>query len=193
MGSTEPAGEIERLGVRVGLNVRHLRRAHEMTFGQLSDLLTRNGQPISINGLGRLERGERRVDVDDLAALAQVFGVSVGQLLGQPDRVRVRRRDLARALEQLAEDDRVRNPRRLNQAVHEALVQVHDQVEAGLYTESAAPFSVALLASRKYLAGLCESAGEIEITLMDHATATTPQPAQQDSRSREPVSPGSDR
>jgi hypothetical protein len=52
-----------------------------MTFVELSERLSAAGRPIPVLGLRRIERGERRVDVDDLVALAVVFGVSPERLL----------------------------------------------------------------------------------------------------------------
>lgn len=61
-----PAGE------QVRANVKRL-RGH-MSYAELSRELERVGRPIPPLGLKRIEEGERRVDVDDLVALAEVFG-----------------------------------------------------------------------------------------------------------------------
>jgi transcriptional regulator with XRE-family HTH domain len=50
-------------------------------FAQLSRELVRVGRDIPPLGLGRIESGERRVDVDELTALAAAFGVSPATLL----------------------------------------------------------------------------------------------------------------
>lgn len=71
------------IGTQVMANVSGLRRARRMTLVELSDRLTRAGRPIPPLGLSRLEAGERRVDVDDLVALAQVFNVSPAELLAE--------------------------------------------------------------------------------------------------------------
>ncbi|GAA3272659.1 helix-turn-helix transcriptional regulator [Streptomyces lavendulae] len=62
-------------------NVRRLREAQRLTYVELSDRLSEVGRPIPVLGLRRIERGERRVDVDDLVALALVLNVSPGSLL----------------------------------------------------------------------------------------------------------------
>lgn len=54
-------------------------------YARLSRELTKIGRDIPPLGLGRIESGTRRVDVDDLTALAVVFGVSPTTLL-MPDR-----------------------------------------------------------------------------------------------------------
>lgn len=50
-------------------------------FAQLSRELGNAGRDIPPLGLGRIESGERRVDVDELTALAAAFGVSPATLL----------------------------------------------------------------------------------------------------------------
>lgn len=50
-------------------------------FARLSRELTKAGRDIPPLGLGRIEAGARRVDVDDLTALAVVFEVSPASLL----------------------------------------------------------------------------------------------------------------
>jgi transcriptional regulator with XRE-family HTH domain len=62
-------------------NVRTLREQRKMTYVELTETLDTLGRPIPVLGLRRLEAGERRVDVDDLIALAEVFGVAPSVLL----------------------------------------------------------------------------------------------------------------
>jgi transcriptional regulator with XRE-family HTH domain len=62
-------------------NILTLRTARRLTYVELSARLTGIGWPIPVLGLRRIERGERRVDVDDLAALAEAFGVPMQRLL----------------------------------------------------------------------------------------------------------------
>ncbi|WP_199712687.1 hypothetical protein [Galactobacter caseinivorans] len=66
-------------GERVRENVARLRGAKE--FKKLAEELSDVGRPIPPLGLRRIEAGERRVDVDDLTALAAVFKVSPLALL----------------------------------------------------------------------------------------------------------------
>lgn len=61
---------------RVAANVRRFRRAREWILQDLSDALGRVGRPIVLSGVGKIEQGERRVDVDDLVALALALEVS---------------------------------------------------------------------------------------------------------------------
>jgi transcriptional regulator with XRE-family HTH domain len=51
-------------------NIKRIREAQRLTYVALSERLTELGRPIPVLGLRRIERGERRVDVDDLVALA---------------------------------------------------------------------------------------------------------------------------
>lgn len=56
-------------------NVARIRDAQRLTYVDLSKRLTDLGRPIAVLGLRRIERGERRVDADDLLALAVALGV----------------------------------------------------------------------------------------------------------------------
>ncbi len=68
----------------VAANVRRHRERMGLGFAQLSRELIRAGRDIPPLGLGRIESGERRVDVDELTALAAAFGVCPATLL-MPD------------------------------------------------------------------------------------------------------------
>lgn len=70
-----PTGEVVRA------NVKHLREAHGLTYKELSERLAKIERPIPTLGLSRIEAGNRRVDADDLVALAVVFNVSPLTLL----------------------------------------------------------------------------------------------------------------
>lgn len=62
-------------------NVKRLRAERRWSLVELSEEMGRIGRPMLSSGLHRLESGRRRVDVDDLAALALAFGVSPITLL----------------------------------------------------------------------------------------------------------------
>lgn len=75
-------------GRTVAANVHRLRKAKGMSTRALASALNELGRPITGSGVTRLEGlteaaapNPRRVDVDDLVALAQVFGVSPSALL----------------------------------------------------------------------------------------------------------------
>ncbi|WP_155850191.1 helix-turn-helix transcriptional regulator [Arthrobacter sp. Br18] len=70
-------------GETVRRNVKRLRGG--MQYKELAERLAYLGRPIPTLGLRRIEAGERRVDVDDLAALSIVFGVSPLTLLMPED------------------------------------------------------------------------------------------------------------
>lgn len=61
--------------------VKMLRHEREWSFTDLEERLTAVGHRIPAIGLRRIESGTRRVDVDDLTALAAVFDVSPSRLL----------------------------------------------------------------------------------------------------------------
>ncbi|WP_327144366.1 DEAD/DEAH box helicase family protein [Nocardia sp. NBC_01327] len=68
-------------GLRLGVRLRELRQSHGLTLNQLADRLTELGRPIDLSALAKIEKGQRRVDVDDLVALALALDVSPNWLL----------------------------------------------------------------------------------------------------------------
>jgi hypothetical protein len=67
---------------RVAHNVRRIRLSRNgMTTAALSRLLAAAGQQIADTGITRIEKGDRRVDVDDLVALAVALRCSPARLL----------------------------------------------------------------------------------------------------------------
>ncbi|MDH6282596.1 helix-turn-helix domain-containing protein [Prescottella agglutinans] len=70
-----PTGEV------VAHNIRRLRDAANLTYAELGRRLEANGRTIPTLGLRKIESGERRVDADDLVALALALGVTPIALL----------------------------------------------------------------------------------------------------------------
>lgn len=68
-------------GEAVRANVKRFREALNLTFAELSRRLDVLGNPIPSLGLRRIEQGDRKVDVDDLVALAVVLKVTPSILL----------------------------------------------------------------------------------------------------------------
>ena len=68
-------------GETVRFNVRRLREASNLGYAELARRLKANGRGIPELGLRRIEEGERRVDADDLVALAVALDVSPITLL----------------------------------------------------------------------------------------------------------------
>lgn len=62
-------------------NIKRLREGRGWSFPRLSEELAKTGRPILPTGLHRLEKGKRRVDADDLVALAAALDVSPITLL----------------------------------------------------------------------------------------------------------------
>jgi hypothetical protein len=76
--------EIATLGATgrtVADNVRRLRERQRLTFADLDRTLEGLGNPIRPLGLKRIETYERRVDADDLVALAIALGTCPAALL----------------------------------------------------------------------------------------------------------------
>lgn len=63
------------LGDQIARQLKRFREAQRLPYTELSDRLAALGRPIPVLGLRRIERGERRVDVDELAALALALAV----------------------------------------------------------------------------------------------------------------------
>ena len=71
----EPSSE------RVAANLSQIRHERRLSYAELSRRLTAIGHPILDTGLMKIEKGHRRVDVDDLVALALALDVTPNRLL----------------------------------------------------------------------------------------------------------------
>jgi transcriptional regulator with XRE-family HTH domain len=69
------------IGTAIAANVERLRDSQNLSYAELSRRLTELGRPIAPLGLTRIRDHERRVDVDDLVALALALSVSPTTLL----------------------------------------------------------------------------------------------------------------
>jgi transcriptional regulator with XRE-family HTH domain len=77
----EQKNPLGAVGREVKANVERLRKGQQLTYVALAERTRQAGRPIPVLGLRRIEAGERRVDVDDLAVPAAAFGVRPEQLL----------------------------------------------------------------------------------------------------------------
>jgi transcriptional regulator with XRE-family HTH domain len=77
----EPEPKLGPVGQQVAANVKASRGRRGMSVRDLSRRLTELGRPILPSGITKIEQGARRVDVDDLNALAAALGVSPTRLL----------------------------------------------------------------------------------------------------------------
>lgn len=66
---------------RVSANIKDLRGKRDLDLAGLSERLRLLGHPLSVSGLSKIELGQRRVDVDDLIALAVALDVTPNRLL----------------------------------------------------------------------------------------------------------------
>lgn len=73
------AGDVSRT---VADNIKHLRTIQNLGYTALSNRLSAVGREISAVGVRRIEAMERRVDVDDLVALAAALHTTPIALLG---------------------------------------------------------------------------------------------------------------
>lgn len=80
----EPIESLGPTAVAVAANVRRLRIKRGLAYTELSERLQKTGRNIPTWGLRKIESGGRRVDSDDLVALAVALGVSPATLL-MPD------------------------------------------------------------------------------------------------------------
>lgn len=72
-------------GQRVARNVKRLRQQQRISLVEMATRLTEIGRPIARLGLYDIERGQRRVDIDDLVALAQALRVPPDRLAFDDD------------------------------------------------------------------------------------------------------------
>lgn len=81
------ATEVGPTATRVASNIKRIRedRRPRMTLDDLSARLEELGRPILKSGLSKIENGDRRVDVDDLVAIAVALGVTPNALLLDPE------------------------------------------------------------------------------------------------------------
>ncbi|NKS20853.1 helix-turn-helix domain-containing protein [Rhodococcus hoagii] len=73
--------EIGPTGETVRTNIAKARKDQHLTLRDLAERLAANGRPLAHNTLSEIERGARRVDVDDLFAIAVALDVSPSVLL----------------------------------------------------------------------------------------------------------------
>jgi transcriptional regulator with XRE-family HTH domain len=73
------------IGLAVAHNVEKLRESQNLSYAELSRRLTELGRPIAPLGLTRIRDRQRRVDADDLVALALALDVSPATLLLPPE------------------------------------------------------------------------------------------------------------
>lgn len=66
-------------------NIVRLRGEQRLSLEALSAKLSEIGRPILPTGLSRMERGQRRLDVDDLMGFALALGVPPWRLLLPPE------------------------------------------------------------------------------------------------------------
>lgn len=81
MTNAAVTGVTDPIGSRIGPTVRRLRHERGLDLRTLAEHLAEEGRPISLAQLSKLELGQRRVDVDDLVALAVVLNVPPSALL----------------------------------------------------------------------------------------------------------------
>jgi transcriptional regulator with XRE-family HTH domain len=73
------------IGSAVAANIERLRESQNLSYAELSRRLDELGRPIAPLGLTRIRDQKRRVDVDDLVALALALDVSPATLLLLPE------------------------------------------------------------------------------------------------------------
>lgn len=83
------AVEVGAMGRNVAENLIRLRKVRGLSTRQLSVRLGEIGRPIPASGITRMEFSERRVDVDDLVALAAALDVEPSQLMLSPSELTI--------------------------------------------------------------------------------------------------------
>lgn len=80
-GEKEAGRPVGATGTAARKNIRRIRDARGISAAWLSEQLNDLGRPIPPLGISRIENGQRRIDVDDLMAIAVALGVSPATLL----------------------------------------------------------------------------------------------------------------
>lgn len=75
--------ELGPTGQTVRATVAAARKRRGLTLRDLAEKMQAGGRPMAHNTISEIERGARRVDVDDLVTLAKALGVSTSHLLGE--------------------------------------------------------------------------------------------------------------
>jgi transcriptional regulator with XRE-family HTH domain len=73
--------ELGPTGETVRQNIARVRSERRLTLRELAERLKETGRPLAHNTLSEIERGARRVDVDDLMAIAVALDASPNTLL----------------------------------------------------------------------------------------------------------------
>lgn len=69
------------VGFRLAQQIASLRVIRGWSRAELSELTSRYGRPLEVQTLGCIERGTRKIDVDDLHVLACAFNMTASALL----------------------------------------------------------------------------------------------------------------
>lgn len=72
------------VGDNVRIRIAALREGQNLSYAALARLLEEAGRPLGTLALRRIEAGARRVDVDDLVAIALVLGATPNSLMVDP-------------------------------------------------------------------------------------------------------------
>ena len=98
--------ELGEAGTAVRKAVRRARHRNDWTLDQLSERMADAGRPMSKATLSQIETGNRRVDVDDLVALAFALMIAPADLLPATDEDRAVRTEIETRFEELREESR---------------------------------------------------------------------------------------
>ncbi len=75
-----------QVGFRLARQISSLRVAHGWSQAHLAALTSEYGRPLATETVGRIERGMRKIDVDDLHVLASAFNMTASALLRKATR-----------------------------------------------------------------------------------------------------------
>lgn len=73
--------KVGKTGELFAENVTYFRKREGLTMRELAQRLTDSGRPMSHTVISQIENKQRRVDIDELALLADALRVSIGALL----------------------------------------------------------------------------------------------------------------
>lgn len=110
--------KIGPVGDLVRANLHSIRKRREMSLRQLAEQMAIVNRPLSHVALSEIERGSRRCDADDIAALAEALNVPIADLFGEPA-VLIARQLAFRQLRKIVEEANQLDPEATRKVVND--------------------------------------------------------------------------
>ena len=73
----------------IAVNLRAARERARLSQRETAELMRKRGRPFHQQTIARIERGQQDLTVDEAAAIAEIYGVTVGEIIGDPQNIPV--------------------------------------------------------------------------------------------------------